>query len=32
MVYLVNAYHPTAPASDGNGGYRAMKMALENQK
>ncbi len=27
-----DAYHPTAPASDGNGGYRAMKMALEKSK
>ncbi len=27
-----DAYHPTAPATDGNGGYRAMKMALENAK
>lgn len=25
-----DAYHPTAPASDGDGGFRAMKMALEN--
>ena len=25
-----DAYHPTAPSSDGNGGYRAMKMALKN--
>ncbi len=25
-----DAYHPTAPASDGSGGFRAMKMALEN--
>ena len=27
-----DAYHPTAPASDGNGGFRAMKMALNNAK
>ncbi len=27
-----DAYHPTAPATDGNGGFRAMKMALENAK
>ncbi len=27
-----DAYHPTAPASDGDGGYRAMKMALDNAK
>ena len=25
-----DAYHPTAPASDGDGGFRAMKMALKN--
>ena len=25
-----DAFHPTAPSSDGNGGYRAMKMALKN--
>ena len=25
-----DAYHPTAPASDGDGGLRAMKMALSN--
>ena len=25
-----DAYHPTAPASDGDGGYRAMNMALNN--
>ena len=25
-----DAYHPTAPATDGSGGLRAMKMALEN--
>ena len=25
-----DAYHPTAPASDGDGGYRAMDMALKN--
>ena len=24
-----DAFHPTAPPSDGNGGYRAMKMALK---
>ena len=27
-----DAYHPTAPAEDGNGGSRAMKMALQNAK
>ncbi len=27
-----DAYHPTAPATDGNGGFRAMTMALENSK
>ncbi|PPR41685.1 MAG: 3-oxoacyl-[acyl-carrier-protein] synthase 2 [Alphaproteobacteria bacterium MarineAlpha8_Bin1] len=27
-----DAYHPTAPSEDGNGGYRAMKMALNNAK
>ncbi len=27
-----DAYHPTAPASDGNGGLRAMKMALKNAR
>ena len=27
-----DAYHPTAPASDGNGGFRAMKMALQKSK
>ena len=27
-----DAYHPTAPASDGNGGFRAMKMALNDAK
>ena len=27
-----DAYHATAPASDGNGGYRAMKMALNDAK
>ena len=27
-----DAYHPTAPASDGDGGYRAMNMALKNAK
>lgn len=25
-----DAYHPTAPSEDGSGGYRAMKMALNN--
>ena len=25
-----DAYHPTAPATDGNGGLRAMRMALKN--
>ena len=25
-----DAYHPTAPSSDGDGGFRAMKMALKN--
>ena len=25
-----DAFHPTAPSTDGNGGYRAMKMALKN--
>ncbi len=25
-----DAYHPTAPASDGDGGFRAMQMALDN--
>ncbi len=25
-----DAYHPTAPASDGDGGFRAMRMALKN--
>ncbi len=27
-----DAFHPTAPAEDGSGGFRAMKMALENAK
>ena len=27
-----DAYHPTAPASDGNGGFRAMNMALQKSK
>ncbi|MBC33869.1 MAG: beta-ketoacyl-[acyl-carrier-protein] synthase II [Rickettsiales bacterium] len=27
-----DAYHATAPASDGNGGFRAMKMALKDAK
>lgn len=27
-----DAYHITAPAEDGDGGYRAMKMAFENAK
>ena len=27
-----DAYHPTAPAEDGDGGFRAMKMALNNAK
>ncbi|MAI28954.1 MAG: beta-ketoacyl-[acyl-carrier-protein] synthase II [Rickettsiales bacterium] len=27
-----DAFHPTAPASDGGGGLRAMKMALNNAK
>ena len=27
-----DAYHPTAPASDGDGGFRAMKMSLKNSK
>ena len=27
-----DAYHPTAPSEDGNGGFRAMKMALNNAK
>ena len=27
-----DAFHPTAPASDGSGGFRAMKMALNNAK
>ncbi len=27
-----DAYHPTAPASDGDGGFRAMKMALDNAR
>jgi len=27
-----DAYHPTAPSEDGSGGYRAMKMALDNAK
>ena len=27
-----DAYHPTAPAIDGDGGYRAMKMALQNAR
>ncbi len=27
-----DAYHPTAPASDGEGGFRAMTMALKNAK
>ena len=27
-----DAYHPTAPSEDGNGGFRAMKMALQNAK
>ena len=25
-------YHPTAPASDGSGGFRAMEMALNDAK
>ena len=27
-----DAYHPTAPSEDGSGGFRAMKMALNNAK
>lgn len=27
-----DAFHPTAPASDGDGGFRAMKMSLKNSK
>ncbi len=27
-----DAYHPTAPSQDGSGGFRAMKMALNNAK
>ena len=27
-----DAYHPTAPAEDGSGGFRAMKMALKNAR
>ena len=27
-----DAYHPTAPANDGNGGFRAMNMALKDAK
>ena len=27
-----DAYHPTAPASDGSGGFRAMEMALNDAK
>jgi 3-oxoacyl-[acyl-carrier-protein] synthase II len=27
-----DAYHPTAPSEDGNGGYRAMNMALKDAK
>ena len=27
-----DAYHPTAPAKDGNGGFRAMRMSLQNAK
>jgi 3-oxoacyl-[acyl-carrier-protein] synthase II len=27
-----DAYHPTAPASDGEGGFRAMKMALDKAR
>jgi hypothetical protein len=28
MVYLVTHFHITKPTDDGNGGYRAMEMAL----
>ena len=27
-----DAYHPTAPAEDGNGGYRAMQMSIKDAK
>ena len=27
-----DAYHPTAPAKDGNGGFRAMRMSLSKRK